>query len=154
MKARIPPKIPKQLKQEAERIAKNAYEQIREKENKDITRRVFKTMLYALHKDFGFGRDRCAKALKSMTEIIEHSDTDEVFWEHIDRVVIDGLKLEFDKRDYTDNGKVVNFEEENERLYLQGVIMREYLFRGKTVDNEEWVQGYLYRNCRTIRRYG
>lgn len=86
------------------------------KENKDITRKVFKTMLYALHKDFGFGRDRCAKALKSMTEIIEHSDTDEVFWEHIDRVVIDKLKLEFDKRDYTDNGKVVNFEgdEENE----------------------------------------
>ncbi len=39
MKARIPPKIPKQLKQEAERIAKSAYEQIREKENKDITRR-------------------------------------------------------------------------------------------------------------------
>ena len=81
MKARIPPKIPKQLKQEAERIAKSAYEQIREKENKNITRRVFKTMLYALHKDFGFGRDRCAKALKSMTEIIEHSDSDEVFWE-------------------------------------------------------------------------
>lgn len=43
MKARIPPKIPKQLKQEAERIAKSAYKQIREKENKDITRRVFKT---------------------------------------------------------------------------------------------------------------
>jgi hypothetical protein len=114
LKARIPPKIPKQLKQEAERIAKNAYEQIREKENKDITRRVFKTMLYALHQDFGFGRDRCAKALKSMTEIIEHSDTDEVFWEHIDRVVIDKLKLEFDRRDYTDNGKVVNFEGDEE----------------------------------------
>ncbi len=88
MKARIPPKIPKQLKQEAERIAKSAYEQIREKENKDIARRVFKTMLYALH--------------------------DEVFWEHIDRVVIDKLKLEFDKRDYTDNGKVVNYEGDEE----------------------------------------
>lgn len=49
---------------------------------------------------------------EAMTEIIEHSDTDEVFWEHIDRVVIDKLKLEFDKRDYTDNGKVVNFEGE------------------------------------------
>ena len=46
-----------------------------------------------------------------MTEIIEHSDTDEVFWEHIDRVVIDKLKLEFDRRDYTDNGKVINYEE-------------------------------------------
>lgn len=113
MKARIPPKIPKQLKQEAERIAKSAYEQVREKENKDITRRVFKTMLYALYQDFGFGRDRCAKALRSMTEIVEHSDTDEVFWEHIDRVVIDKLKLEFDRRDYTDNGKVVNYEEDN-----------------------------------------
>lgn len=31
MKARIPPKIPKQLKQEAERIAKSTYEQVREK---------------------------------------------------------------------------------------------------------------------------
>ena len=29
MKARIPPKIPKQLKQEAERIAKSAYEHAR-----------------------------------------------------------------------------------------------------------------------------
>lgn len=54
----------------------------------------------------------CKGTIKSMTEIIEHSDTDEVFWEHIDRVVIDKLKLEFDKRDYTDNGKVVNFEGE------------------------------------------
>ena len=66
MKARIPPKIPKQLKQEAERIAKSAYEQIREKENKDITRRVFKTMLYALHKDFGFGRDRCCIRISAL----------------------------------------------------------------------------------------
>ncbi len=41
-------------------------------------------------------------------------DTDEVFWEHIDRVVIDKLKLEFDRRDYTDNGKVVNFEGDEE----------------------------------------
>ena len=76
----------------------------------DVTSLIFKTIVFALHKDFGFGRDRCAKTLKSMTKIIEHSDTDEVFWEHIDRVVIDKLKLEFDKRDYTDNGKVVNFE--------------------------------------------
>ena len=117
MKARIPPKIPKQPKQEAERIAKSAYEQIRERENKDITRRVFKTMLYALYKDFGFGRDRCAKALKSMTKKKKQNNTNKKIWEYIDRVVIDKLKLEFVKRDYTDNGKVVNFEgdEENDK---------------------------------------
>lgn len=116
MKARIPVKLKKEAMAEINRLADREYQKVKDKEINDLTRRIFKTIVFALHKDFGFGRDRCAKALKSMTKIIEHSDTDEVFWEHIDRVVIDKLKLEFDKRDYTDNGKVVNFEgdEENE----------------------------------------
>lgn len=111
MKARIPVKLKREAMAEINRLADREYQKVKEKEINDLTRRIFKTIVFALHKDFGFGRDRCAKALKSMTEIIEHSDTDEVFWEHIDRVVIDKLKLEFDKRDYTDNGKVVNYEE-------------------------------------------
>lgn len=116
MKARIPVKLKREAMAEINRLADREYQKVKDKEIADVTRRIFKTIVFALHKDFGFGRDRCAKALKSMTEIIEHSDTDEVFWEHIDRVVIDKLKLEFDRRDYTDNGKVVNFEgdEENE----------------------------------------
>lgn len=111
MKARIPVKLKKEAMAEINRLADREYQKVKDKEIADATRRIFKTIVFALHKDFGFGRDRCAKALKSMTEIVEHSDTDEVFWEHIDRVVIDKLKLEFDKRDYTDNGKVVNYEE-------------------------------------------
>lgn len=115
MKARIPVKLKKETIKEAKRIAHSEYRKIQEKEAKDITRRIFKTMLFALHNDFGFGRDRCAKALKSMTTIIEHSDEDEVFWEHIDRVVMDELKLSFDSRDYTDNGKVVSEDRLKER---------------------------------------
>lgn len=111
MKARIPVKLKREAMAEINRLADREYQKVKDKEINDLTRRIFKTIVFALHKDFGFGRDRCAKALKSMTEIIEHSDTDEVFWEHIDRVVIDKLKLEFDRRDYTDNGKVVNYEE-------------------------------------------
>jgi hypothetical protein len=116
LKARIPVKLKREAMAEINRLADREYQKVKDKEIADATRRIFKTIVFALHKDFGFGRDRCAKALRSMTEIIEHSDTDEVFWEHIDRVVIDKLKLEFDKRDYTDNGKVVNFEggQENE----------------------------------------
>jgi bacterioferritin-associated ferredoxin len=114
LKARIPVKLKKEAMAEINRLADKEYQKVKDKEIADATRRIFKTIVFALHKDFGFGRDRCAKALKSMTEIIEHSDTDEVFWEHIDRVVIDKLKLEFDKRDYTDNGKVVNFEGDEE----------------------------------------
>jgi bacterioferritin-associated ferredoxin len=114
LKARIPVKLKKEAMAEINRLADREYQKVKDKEIADATRRIFKTIVFALHKDFGFGRDRCAKALKSMTEIIEHSDTDEVFWKHIDRVVIDKLKLEFDKRDYTDNGKVVNFEGDEE----------------------------------------
>lgn len=114
MKARIPVKLKKEAMAEINRLADKEYQKVKDKEIADATRRIFKKIVFALHKDFGFGRDRCAKALKSMTEIIEHSDTDEVFWEHMDRVVIDKLKLEFDKRDYTDNGKVVNFEGDEE----------------------------------------
>lgn len=113
MKARIPVKLKREAMAEINRLADREYQKVKDKEINDLTRRIFKTIVFALHKDFGFGRDRCAKALRSMTEIVEHSDTDEVFWEHIDRVVIDKLKLEFDKRDYTDNGKVVNYEEDN-----------------------------------------
>jgi hypothetical protein len=118
LKARIPVKLKREAMAEINRLADREYQKVKDKEINDLTRRIFKTIVFALHKDFGFGRDRCAKALRSMTEIIEHSDTDEVFWEHIDRVVIDKLKLEFEKRDYTDNGKVVNFEgdEENEEV--------------------------------------
>lgn len=111
MKARIPVKLKREALAEINRLADREYQKVKDKETVDITRRIFKTMIFALHQDFGFGRDRCAKALKSMTETIKHSDTDEVFWEHIDRVAIDKLKLEFDRRDYTDNGKAVNFEE-------------------------------------------
>lgn len=111
LKARIPVKLKREAMAEINRLADREYQKVKDKEIADATRRIFKTIVFALHKDFGFGRDRCAKALKSMTEIVEHSDTDEVFWEHIDRVVIDKLKLEFDRRDYTDNGKVINYEE-------------------------------------------
>lgn len=111
LKARIPVKLKREAMAEINRLTDREYQKVKDKEIADATRRIFKTIVFALHKDFGFGRDRCAKALKSMTEIVEHSDTDEVFWEHIDRVVIDKLKLEFDRRDYTDNGKVINYEE-------------------------------------------
>lgn len=116
MKARIPVKLKREAMAEINRLADREYQKVKDKEINDLTRRIFKTIVFALHKDFGFGRDRCAKVLKSMTEIIKHSDTDEVFWEHIDRVVIDKLKLEFDRRDYTDNGKVVNFEGDEEKV--------------------------------------
>lgn len=109
MKARIPPSKQqiKIIKQETERYAHEALEKQRE----GLIRRLFKTMIAGLHDEFGFGHDRCLRAFKAFNEIINHSDEDEVFWEHIDRMVIDDLKIPFEKRDYTDNGKVVEFDD-------------------------------------------
>lgn len=107
MKARVPMNFKREAKKEILRLVNNEYSKVRNKENEDITRRIFKTMMFVLNQDFGFGHDRLNKALKEMTEVIKHSSEDEVFWEHLDRVVIDQLKLPF-QRDYTEKGQVVN----------------------------------------------
>lgn len=105
MKARIP--VTNAQRKVIEQEVKLAYERNRQKEAEDLTRRLFKTMIFVLHNEFGFGHNRALKALMAMTKTIEHSDEDEIFWEHIDKVVIKYLKLPFDKRDYTERGRAV-----------------------------------------------
>ena len=103
MKARIPctKQQHKVIISETQMLAKKAVE----KERADLTRRLFKVMMLALHEQYGFGQQRCMNILGAFTELIKKSDTDEVYWEHIDRVVIDYLHLPFE-HDYTSNGKV------------------------------------------------
>ena len=108
MKARVPVNVKREMKQEISRLVENEYNKVRDKENQDITRRIFKTVLFVLHKGFGFGHRRAMKVFDKLNDVIEHSNEDEVFWEHLDRTVIDKLGIPFEVRDYTDNGKVVS----------------------------------------------
>lgn len=113
MKARIPKikaKDKKQLKQEIDILVTAALAEKEEKIHKDLTRRILKTFVYVMHTDFGYGRTRLERLLEAFTIQLEKSDTDEVYWEHIDRVVMDELKLDFGKRDYTNHGRVVNYD--------------------------------------------
>lgn len=104
MKARIPltNRQKKDMMPEIEMYARRAVT----KERDDLTRRLFKVILIALHEEFGFRKVKLARAIYKMNEIIKRSDTDEVYWEHIDRVIIDKMKLDF-VRDYTEKGKAV-----------------------------------------------
>lgn len=118
MKARIPrisgsekKKIKSEIKLEIDRIWKEVEQ---EKEN-DITRRVLKTFIYVMHNEFGYGLTRISRLFNRFTEVLENSDKDEVYWEHIDRVVIDELGLPFE-RDYTNNGQVISESEYKERI--------------------------------------
>lgn len=105
MNARIPPTAA-QLKK-ARQIAELEYQKVAAEERDGMARRIIKTMIYCLNKEFGFGLVRCARAFRAFTQHLEDSKDDEVYWEHIDQVVIDQMKLPFE-RDYTDRGKVAS----------------------------------------------
>lgn len=81
------------------------YQKVAEKEREDMTRRICKTMIFVLNSQFGFGLKRCARVFNAFANHLDHSHEDEVYWEHIDRVVIDQMNLPFE-RDYTDRGTV------------------------------------------------
>jgi len=104
MKARIP--INNKQKRRIHEEMKREYQKVAEQEREDMTRRICKTMIFCLNKEFGFGLTRCARAFKSFADQLDRAKDDEVYWEHIDRVVIDQMKLPFE-RDYTDRGKAV-----------------------------------------------
>ena len=126
MKARIP-KISgndrKRMLSEVEIEVKKAWEKVEEEKTIDITRRVLKTIIYTLNTEYGYGIKRISRLFNSFTKMLEESSKDEVYWEHIDRVVVDKLGLPFE-RDYTNNGQVISEsrlklkEDKNERNFI------------------------------------
>lgn len=110
MKARIP-RISgndrKRMLSEVEVEVRKKWEEVEQEKSTDITRRVLKTIIYVLNTDYGYGIKRVARLFNSFTEMLENSNKDEVYWEHIDRIVIDNLGLPFE-RDYTNNGQVIS----------------------------------------------
>ena len=111
MKARIN-KMTYAQRKVIEQEVKKLYKENAEAERNDMTRRILKTAVCVLNEQFGFGHDRAMKFIREFTKKLEESDRDIVFWEHIDRLVINYLKIPFE-RDYTDNGKVVSEKSDN-----------------------------------------
>ena len=105
MKARIP--VTNDQKRQIHDEMVREYRKVAEQEREDMTRRICKTMIFCLNKEFGFGLKRCVRVFNSFADHLNHSQDDEVYWEHIDRVVIDQMHLPFE-RDYTDRGRVVS----------------------------------------------
>lgn len=62
--------------------------------------RYVKLSIAALHEQFGFGHDRAADFLGTISRLAEEAEKDEVFWKHCDDVVIGELKLEFPRENY------------------------------------------------------
>lgn len=81
------------------------YHKVAEQERNDITRRICKTFLCTLNVKFGWGVLRCSRLFTEFSKMLDNSSKDEVYWEHIDRIVIDQMGLPFE-RDYTERSRV------------------------------------------------
>ncbi|MFA5659128.1 MAG: hypothetical protein WC900_07575 [Oscillospiraceae bacterium] len=63
-------------------------------------RRYFKIVFAMLHLDFGFGNERLNKALDGINRLSDEAKQDPIFWEHIDKLLIDQMKIDFEREDY------------------------------------------------------
>lgn len=73
-----------------------------EQQNEITTRRMFKMFCYCLNKDFKFGKGRLLRLIDSVSELSDVCEKDEVFWEHIDRFLVDQKHIPFDREKYED----------------------------------------------------
>lgn len=93
MKAHIPAKaaLSKQSKQAVKEYV-DSYE-------KDCMRRFLKLSCVALHTDEKdpHGKKRLARYLKKITELAQNDD--EIFWYHVDKLLIDQLGIQFERED-------------------------------------------------------
>lgn len=94
MRARLPLncKTKKRVREEVD----NYYNSVGE----GHSRRTFKLLFVILHQHFGFGTNRIKKIMEHVAEINHERKQDEVFWAHIDKLLIDHLKLPLDREDY------------------------------------------------------
>lgn len=68
-----------------------------DKQEQGRIRRQYKLMCAALHELYGFGAGRLGAVLNRLSSLSAEHDRDEIFWEHIDRVVIHELGIPFEE---------------------------------------------------------
>ena len=92
MKARIPnsAKLTKKQLQAAESYSR----QVVKADQERLLRQYFKLMCYVLNRNFGFGSKRCLAVINGISRLSAEHDQDEIFWEHLDRVIVDEMKLD------------------------------------------------------------
>lgn len=105
MKARIPlnTKVKKQVREE---VAAE-WQKIQKQKSVEMAQRCLKVFLYVLNRDYGFGKKRLTNFYNRCGEFLATADSNEVFWEQIDRTIIDTYGFKELGRDYTDRGKAV-----------------------------------------------
>lgn len=91
----------KQQKEINEYMAQRAMN-IYNEEATGLIRRCYKTFAVALHQKYGFGRNRLLQLMDELKDISKLRKSDDVFWKHMDDIIINEIKLDFDREKYED----------------------------------------------------
>ena len=95
MKARIPNSA--KLTKKQLQAAKSYSRQVVKADQERLLRQYFKLRCYVLNRNFGFGSKRCLAVINGISRLSAEHDQDEIFWEHLDRVIVDEMKLDFER---------------------------------------------------------
>ena len=101
MKARIP------LNSKQKKLLVEAAQEELGRKQYGFTRRLFKAFCYCLNRDFGFGKKRLEHLIGTVNQLLDEMLSDEAFWEHLDTVVIDELKIEFKREEVNEDGEAI-----------------------------------------------
>lgn len=96
MKARIPSKD--RLTNKEKQVCFE-YLALVQKEN---VRKFMKLSCFVLNRQFKFGPKRIKRFLDALIGLSKVQENDEVFWDHLDKVVIDELGISFDREEDSD----------------------------------------------------
>ena len=105
MKARISPRNILTKKQQD--LMRELAEETLSKKQYGFARRLFKAFCYVMNRTYGFGKYRLGVAIGEIEKIMDECLTSEIFWEHLDRVVIDELGIEFEREEVNEDGEVI-----------------------------------------------
>ena len=107
MKTRISPinKLSKKEKEELSKYVSQLRYKMYQDEAQGLFRRFCKLTAVALNKKYGFGANRIKSVFDEITEVSKGRSNDEIFWRHIDKIVREELKLDFQMENYEDLDK-------------------------------------------------
>lgn len=94
MKARIPAK--QSLSRQMQAYIQDLVTKEREEQSKKLIEQILKVSLINLNRNFGFGQQRLIKFIDTVTDMFEEHREDELYWYHVDKILKEELKIDWE----------------------------------------------------------
>ncbi len=104
MKVRIK-MIDTMSKAERKELDRYSFERAKEMYDRDMlgfAGRCYKLFVTVLHIKYGFGKKRIIDILDELNSVNMKRQNDQIFWKHIDDVIVDELKIDLPRENYED----------------------------------------------------